>query len=59
MNNLEQDTEGEGQKKNLVSQTKLSKVNRRMKKSKLSGKKDFNKKTPEFLKALEKAQLWR
>lgn len=57
MNNLEEDTEGEGQlKKNLVSKTKLRKLNRKQHKNNLSGKKDFNKKTPEFLKALEKAQ---
>lgn len=56
MDNLVTDTKA-GLKKNLVSMTKkLDEVNRKMHKNILSGNKDFNKKTPEFQKALEKAQ---
>lgn len=48
MNNLKLDKEA-GQKKNLISLTKkLSEVNKKMFKNKASGRKDFNKKTPEF-----------
>jgi hypothetical protein len=56
MNHLEED-EHAGMKKNLVSLTrKLKDINREMHKNVMSGKKDFNKKTPEFMKALENAQ---